>query len=93
MSVANGVAPEPFSERCAVFAASLARSHAAYELPAAVSRPVNRIVRMSAYRMEIGPAPSWLCEIGIMPLRLTRPTVGLMPARPFADEGQRSSGF
>src|SRR5215469_3723447 len=26
--------------------------------------------------------------MGIMPLRLTRPTVGLIPARPFADEGQ-----
>ena len=29
----------------------------------------------------IGPAVSWLCAIGMMPLRLTRPTVGLMPTR------------
>ena len=39
--------PESFSEWIAPFAASLARSHAAYELPAAVSRPVNRIARIS----------------------------------------------
>src|SRR5579863_2851044 len=37
---------------------------------------------------HIGPAPSWLCEIGVMPVRLTRPTVGLMPARPLEDDGQ-----
>src|SRR5260370_1808312 len=36
----------------------------------------------------IGPAVSWLCEIGTMPLRLTSPTVGLSPASPFAEEGQ-----
>src|SRR5579864_1409085 len=37
---------------------------------------------------HIGPAPSWLCEIGIIPLRLTRPTVGLIPASPFDEDGQ-----
>ena len=36
----------------------------------------------------IGPAVSWLCEIGTMPARLTRPTVGLMPTTPFDEEGQ-----
>ena len=40
----GGVGPEP-SRRCELRA--LARSQAAYELPAAVSRPVNRIVRIS----------------------------------------------
>src|SRR6185369_3999497 len=29
----------------------------------------------------------WLCEIGIIPARLTRPTVGLMPTSEFAEEG------
>ena len=36
---------------------------------------------------HIGPAPSWLCEIGTIPERLTRPTVGLIPASPFAEDG------
>ena len=30
---------------------------------------------------------SWLCEMGMMPARLTRPTVGLTPTIPLADEG------
>ena len=30
-----------------------------------------------------GPAVSWLCEIGMMPLRLIRPTVGFTVTRPF----------
>lgn len=36
----------------------------------------------------IGPAVSWLCEIGMIPLRLTRPTVGFSPTSPFDDDGQ-----
>ncbi len=36
----------------------------------------------------IGPAVSWLCAIGTIPLLLTRPSVGLMPTIPFADDGQ-----
>src|SRR5689334_13408320 len=35
----------------------------------------------------IGPAVSWLWEIGMIPERLTRPNVGLMPTSPFADDG------
>ena len=35
----------------------------------------------------IGPAVSWLTEMGMMPERLTRPTVGLIPQRPLMDEG------
>ena len=35
----------------------------------------------------IGPAVSWLCEIGTMPLRLTRPSVGLIPTRPLVFDG------
>src|SRR5206468_1333245 len=49
--------PESFSEWIAPFAASLARSHAAYELPAGVSRPENRIAGISRYGMVYGPAP------------------------------------
>ena len=30
----------------------------------------------------IGPAVSWLWAMGMMPVRLTRPSVGLMPTRP-----------
>ena len=29
----------------------------------------------------IGPAVSWLCAIGMMPVRETRPSVGLTPTR------------
>src|SRR5436309_960246 len=36
----------------------------------------------------MGPAVSWLWKIGIIPARLTNPTVGLIPARPFDDDGQ-----
>src|SRR6185312_8508232 len=35
----------------------------------------------------MGPAVSWLCEIGIMPARLIKPNVGLMPTMPLAEEG------
>ncbi|OGF98932.1 MAG: hypothetical protein A2Z86_01755 [Candidatus Glassbacteria bacterium GWA2_58_10] len=28
-----------------------------------------------------------MCEIGMIPLRLTRPTVGLSPTRQFTEEG------
>jgi hypothetical protein len=41
----------------------------------------SRIVR------HIGPAVSWVCEIGIILLRLTSPIVGLIPASPFAEDG------
>src|SRR5262245_4044025 len=36
----------------------------------------------------IGPAVSWVCEIGMIPARLTSPTVGLSPTRPQAFDGQ-----
>jgi hypothetical protein len=36
----------------------------------------------------MGPAVSWLCAIGMMPCRLTRPSVGLIPTMPFALDGQ-----
>ena len=42
----------------------------------------------SATLRVIGPAVSWLLEIGMMPLRLTRPTVGFKPTSPVTDEGQ-----
>ena len=35
----------------------------------------------------IGPAVSWLAEMGMMPERLTSPTVGFIPAMPLIDEG------
>ena len=42
----------------------------------------------SATLRVIGPAVSCECEMGTMPLRLTSPTVGLMPTRPAALLGQ-----
>ncbi len=36
----------------------------------------------------IGPAVSWLCEIGTMPLRLNRPSVGLMPTSALLFDGE-----
>ena len=44
---------------------------------------------MSSTLRAIGPAVSWLGAIGTMPLRLTRPTVGLSPTRPFIAAGHR----
>src|SRR5947209_20191190 len=43
----------------------------------------------SATVRAIGPAVSWLCAIGMMPERLMRPTVGLMPTMPLYAEGAR----
>ncbi len=37
----------------------------------------------------IGPAVSWSAVIGMTPQRLTRPTVGLMPASMLAFDGDR----
>src|SRR2546423_15150587 len=37
---------------------------------------------------HIGPAVSWLCAIGIIPARLIKPSVGLIPTSEFAFEGQ-----
>src|SRR5687768_274028 len=36
----------------------------------------------------MGPAVSWVAEIGMMPERLHRPTVGLIPTSPFTEEGE-----
>src|SRR5262245_19159695 len=41
----------------------------------------------SRTRRAIGPAESWLAEIGMMPRPETRPTVGFMPTRQQTDEG------
>ena len=35
----------------------------------------------------MGPAVSWLCAIGMMPLRLRRPSVGLIPTMPLIPDG------
>src|SRR5438445_698869 len=50
------------------------------------SAPSSRAA--SATVRAIGPAVSWLCAMGTMPARLTRPSVGLMPTIPFTDDGQ-----
>src|SRR5262245_21978434 len=46
-----------------------------------------RSAAASATLRAIGPAVSWVCEIGITPARLTSPTVGLMPTIPQVVEG------
>src|SRR5438046_2686253 len=53
------------------------------------SAPARTPSRIAASRTvrAIGPAVSWLCAIGTMPLRLTRPSVGLMPTRPLVVDG------
>ncbi len=38
----------------------------------------------------IGPAVSWLSAMGMMPARLTRPTVGFTVTSPFWPAGDRS---
>src|SRR5215210_8129708 len=54
------------------------------------SRPVRtlRSAAASATQRAIGPAVSWLCAMGMMPERLTSPSVGLMPTSELAEEGQ-----
>src|SRR6516165_7954443 len=42
----------------------------------------------SATVRAIGPAVSWLCAMGTMPVRLTRPRVGLMPTTELVFEGE-----
>src|SRR5207302_564825 len=42
----------------------------------------------SATVRAIGPAVSWLWAIGTMPLRLRRPSVGLIPTMPLLLEGE-----
>src|SRR5207237_1747920 len=63
--------------------------------PVAGSRPSNvrlcttpNAAAASATVRPWGPKVSWTCEIGTMPARLVRPTVGLMPTTPFAFAGQ-----
>src|SRR5262245_6216732 len=46
-----------------------------------------RSAAASATVRAIGPAVSWLCAIGTMPLRLTSPSVGLIPTRPLMVDG------
>ena len=43
--------------------------------------------------LAIGPAVSCVCEMGIIPDRLTRPTVGLIPTIPLTEEGQLTDPF
>src|SRR5690349_20363281 len=47
-----------------------------------------RRIAASVTVRAIGPAVSWLFEIGTMPARLTRPTVGLRPTMPQSVEGE-----
>src|SRR5688572_1485498 len=54
---------------------------------AAASAPNSNAA--SATVRAIGPAVSCVAEIGMIPARLTSPTVGLMPTSPFTDEGHR----
>src|SRR5213080_3973186 len=51
-----------------------------------VSAP-SRIAASVTVR-HIGPAVSWLCAIGTIPVPLIRPSVGLIPTSPHADDGQ-----
>src|SRR6266508_6384926 len=58
--------------------------------PSRGSIPAIAPSRMAASRTvrAMGPAVSWLCAMGMMPARLTRPSVGLMPTSPLLFEGQ-----
>ena len=58
--------------------------------PSAASGPAStaKSSAASATVRVIGPAVSWLCEIGITPSRLTRPIVGFRPTSPLIDAGE-----
>jgi len=47
-----------------------------------------RSAAASATVRAIGPGVSCVCEMGTMPARLSRPTVGLIPTRPQAAAGE-----
>src|SRR5215470_2013948 len=68
--------------------------HPSGTLPVAGSRPSEvrlcttpRAAAASATVRPCGPNVSCMWEIGTMPARLVRPTVGLMPTTPFAFAG------
>src|SRR5687767_5955570 len=52
--------------------------------------PASAVSNMAASPTEraIGPAVSCEAAMGMMPRRLTTPTVGLMPTRPLTEAGQ-----
>src|SRR5215472_13900510 len=54
------------------------------------SRPASTSSSSAASRTvrAIGPAVSWLCEMGTIPLRLMKPTVGFTPTSEHADAGE-----
>src|SRR5437868_14304554 len=54
------------------------------------SAPASAVINAaaSATVRVIGPAVSWLCAIGTMPVRLTRPSVGLMPTSELLFDGE-----
>src|ERR1700733_10004335 len=63
--------------------------------PVAASRPSKvwlwippSAVAASATVRASGPTVSWVCEMGTTPARLVSPTVGLIPTRPLALDGQ-----
>ena len=45
------------------------------------------MIAASSTERVSGPAVSWLCEIGTIPRRLTRPTVGFKPTMPLIEAG------
>src|SRR5262245_47135278 len=53
------------------------------------SIPASAPRRIAASRTvrAIGPAVSWLWATGIIPERLSNPTVGLIPTTPFTEDG------
>src|SRR3981081_1185225 len=64
-------------------------------LPVAGSRPsyvrlwiTPSAAAASATVRASGPTVSWVCEMGTTPARLVSPTVGLIPTRPLALDGQ-----
>ncbi len=55
----------------------------------AAASTLSRIAASRTVRVN-GPAVSWLWAIGIIPARLTSPTVGLTVTRPFWHAGDNS---
>ena len=53
----------------------------------------SRTLAASLTVLAIGPAVSCVSEIGIIPDRLTKPTVGLIPTTPFTEAGHEIEPF
>ncbi len=83
-----GAAQPVFVEELCVIGRRLARlAFVALSRGSTPARAFKRIAASVTVR-AIGPAVSWLWAIGIIPARLIKPSVGLIPTSELSEDGQ-----